>query len=146
MLHPYAGRQPNFRGFRHSTGLKTSLIFLSALSPALIGDNMLLRELVAINSTPYLKRSLLPRASILWSLSADKLPYTVSHPPHSTQGKLSTQAARVVRLKREGEGSSSKPGAHCPAERGELSSTFVLSDGSGIGQDHWYLLCSPVLF
>lgn len=67
-------------------------------------------------------------------------------PPHSTQGKLSTQAARDVRLKRKGEGSSSKPGAHCPAERGELSPTFVLSDGSGIGQDHWYLLCSTILF
>lgn len=50
---------------------------------------------------PYLKWSTLPRASILRSLSAGKLPYTVLSPlPHSTQGKLSTQAVRDVRLKR----------------------------------------------
>lgn len=62
---------------------------------------MLLRELDVINSKPYLKWSPLPRASILRSLSADKLPYTVSHlPPPSTQGKLSTQATRNMRLER----------------------------------------------
>lgn len=35
-------------------GWKTSLTFLSGLLPALTGDNMLLRELAAVNSTPYL--------------------------------------------------------------------------------------------
>lgn len=140
MPYPYAGRQSKF-GVAQTLlwGWNISLIthlytlpFLG-LSPTLTGDNMLLRELVAVNQTtcPIQNGSyiqLLPSSS---PTATGKTSYAVFSPP-SLQSTEQARATRSERRGKEGVCGGSKPGSHCHVEHGEASPTSsVLSDGPG---------------
>lgn len=102
------------------------------LSPTLTGDNMLLRELVAVNQTtcPIQNGSYTHLLHLPAPPQLARLLMLSSHPlPCRAQGKLGLQGLREE--VKEGVGDS-KPGSHCHVQHGEASPTSsVLSDGPG---------------
>lgn len=122
------------------------------LSPTLTGDNMLLRELVAVNQTtcPIQNGSYTHLLHLPPPPQLARLLMLSSHPlPCRAQGKLGLQGLRGGK---EGVGDS-KPGSHCHGEASPTSS--VLSDGPGSCRETPLLsppclpsplLCSPGYF
>lgn len=117
------------------------------LSPTLTGDNMLLRELVAVNQTtcPIQNGSYTHLLHLPAPPQLARLLMLSSHPlPCRAQGKLGLQGLRGGK---EGVGDS-KPGSHCHVEHGEVPPPLSCQMAQGpVGRHHCSLLpVSPPLF